>query len=249
MESNKRALYILLILVFTSVVLFCLEKQFLKVAKRGSAISRYEKIPWIDKIRLLVDDFEELVNDKASLRNERFFSYGSAGISLDNSLIDKSIYAGQSAIKVTWNSVETYGGWGKGVGENLDLDAETDYFNFRICIPESKDTVEELSIIIEEDDNDDCKLQQEKDDQWTYTARIAPAPGWQFISIPLKLFSDNNEGGDHIFNVTRKGGIHTLVFSFPEKRKYEAGHSWYFDFIFFSEIKPDFRVLTNRLNQ
>ena len=248
MISNTKALYILLALVLSSVAIFCIEKQFLKSAKRGSTISRYEKIPWIDKIRLLVDDFEELVNDKAALRNERFFSYGGAGIALDSSLLDRSVYAGRSAIKVTWSPGEKYGGWGKGVGENLDLDAETDYFNFRIFIPGDKGDNEDLEIIIEEDDNDDHELQKEKDDQWSYTVKIPPAPGWQFISIPLKLFSDSNEGGDHVFNVTRKGGIHTLLFSFPKPDKYVSGHSWYFDFIFFSETKPNFLATTKGLN-
>lgn len=72
---------------------------------------------------------------------------------------------------------------------------------------------------------------------WVYKLSITPADKWQIISIPLKDFKDSNAGGDSILNVTRKGGLHTIIFSFDQVDKYTPEHKWYFDFICFTNEK------------
>lgn len=233
MESNKKAFTLLLILVFTSLAVFCLEKKFLVAQKRGAGLSSYAKITWLDKILLLVDDFEDMRTD-TSLQQERFFEYGSVKIKLDTARVDAHPLALRAALKVTWNGEAEYGGWGKGVGENIELDVDKDHLNFRIYVPKTNAEDELIKILLEEDDNDDGKLQKDKDDTWFFLTSVHPADEWQLLSIPLKDFKDENEGGDHVFNVTRKGGLHTIIFSLMRSDKYTPASTWYFDFIFFS---------------
>src|SRR5690349_24507026 len=119
MESNKRALMILQLLVLTAVVIFLLEKKFLVYESRGATLSHYEDVSGMDKVLLLVDDFEGLVDAgtgvKADsvLQTSGFFSYGSAKISLDNEHVDKNPLASKTALVVHWNPSDPYGGWGK----------------------------------------------------------------------------------------------------------------------------------------
>lgn len=231
MKTNKKALLALLALVLTTATIFLLEKKFLVAEPRGATLSKYETIPWTDQIILLIDDFEGLKPDSASFVKATIFSFGSSKITTDLSLVDKNPLASLTALKVEWLGKDNFGGWGKGVGANIDLDAATDFFNFRVIVPKSNGNNEIIKIIIQEDDNDDGILQEDKDDFWAYKASIPAKDEWQFISIPLKDFYDDNKGGDGIFNVTKKRGMHNIVFSFEQPDKYTKTCKWYFDFI------------------
>ncbi len=248
MQSNKKAFLILAGLVFTSLLIFCAEKKFLVAEKRGSALGKYEKLPWKEKILLLVEDFEGISADTA-LKNEKFFSYGSVGIRLSDPKEGSDLLSGETTLEVEWKDKEPFGGWGKGVGENLDLDAETAYLNFRIYIPASNGQNDLLKITLEEDDNDNGVLEKEKDDSWSSRVTIPAKDRWQLISIPLKDFTDDSPGGDDKLNISRKGGLHTLIFSFTQPKKYKKGTKWYFDFIFFSSGPiTDSQSLEHNLN-
>jgi hypothetical protein len=237
MESNKRAVIILLTLILSSIIIFFSEKKLLAVSPRGGALSSYEKIPWTDKILLLIEDFEGMNADTTALVKAKFFTFGSAKISLDHLHIDNNLIASKTDLKVEWKGTDSYGGWGKGVGANIDLNPETDYLNFRIYVPKSNGHDETIKITLEEDDNDDGILEKDKDDVWVCKTDITAKNQWQIISIPLKSFTDDNQGGDHIFNITRKGGLHTIIFSFERPDLYTQNHTWYFDFICFSNKK------------
>jgi len=234
--SNKRAVKALLILVLTVLVIFLIEKKFLVIELRGETISHYEKVKWVDNILLLVDDFEGLQGDSA-LGKASFFCFGSAKISIDNSQVDGKPIASKSSLKVEWKGTDNYGGWGKGVGRNINLNTATDYLNFRIYVPKNNGKDEIIRITLEEDDNHDGILQKDKDDSWFYKLNISPKDEWQFISIPLKDFRDGNAGGDGLLNVTKNGGLHTIVFLFEQVEKYTIDYKWYFDFICFSDGK------------
>lgn len=237
MESNKRAIRILLILVLSAVSIFFLEATFLKKELRGETLSKYDKVIWKDKILLLVDDFEGLKGDDAFLKKENFFGYGSVSIGPDSSQNDKNPVALKTSLKAEWNGKEGYGGWGKGIGKNVDLNASTDYLNFRIFIPNTDGYEESMRVTFEEDDNNDGILQQEKDDSWFCQVKFNCTENWAFLSIPLKDFKDGNAGGDSILNVSRKGGLHNMIFAFDQVDKYKVNHKWYFDFICFTNGK------------
>jgi hypothetical protein len=250
MESNKRAFFILAMLFLTAVTIFCAEKKFLKVEKRGTVLSRYEHIKWFDKMILLVEDFEGFTrSDSAILQREAFFSYGSVKISLDTSQVDaNTVTASKTAIKAEWKGAEQFGGWGRGIGINIDLDTATDYLNFRVYVPKGNGNDEVIKVILQEDDVEDGKFKADQDDEWFCNVTIPAKDQWQTISVPLKSFSDGNNGGDGIMNITRRGGLHNIIFSFEQFEKYTANNKWYFDFIFFSNEKLDENAFENNLN-
>ncbi|HWY11741.1 MAG TPA: hypothetical protein VN026_10475 [Bacteroidia bacterium] len=235
--SNKQALKALFTLLLSTVVIFLAETKFLVAEVRGTTLSQYENIRGINKVLLLVEDFEGLKGDSISLQKDRFFSYGSAKITLDSSNTDKALIASKNTLKINWNGKETYGGWGKGVGKNIDLNTETDHLNFRVYIPKTNGDKDIIKIIVQEDDNNDGILQQDKDDSWYYNITLPTSDKWQFISVPLKDFTDGNPGGDGVLNVLRKGGLHNIIFSFEQPEKYTTNSIWYFDFICFTNGK------------
>ncbi len=240
MKSNGRAILTLMLLVIIALLILFLERKFLVVELRGETVSKYEQLAWHDKIIFLVDDFEGLNHaDSVTLLKANFFSFGSTRISIDNKRVDTHPMAATSDFKVEWRSDaanDLFGGWGKGVGANFDLDVNKDYFNFRTFISKTNPN-DTIKILIQEDDNDDGIFQEDKDDVWEYKLPVVGNNQWQFISIPLNKFTDSNTGGDGEFNVTRKRGIHNIIFSFSDKVKHTPGQSWYFDFLCFSSQK------------
>ena len=234
---------ILQLLVLTAVVIFMLEKKFLISETRGATLSHYEDVSGMDKVLLLVDDFEGLTTDgqtKGSdslLKTSGFFDYGSIKVALDMEKVDKNPLASKTALVARWNPSEPYGGWGKGVGANIELNAMTDYLNFRVYNPASNGMDEILKVMLQEDDDENGVLDESKDDKWIHRVTIPAKDQWQTISIPLKDFIHEGEGGDKTFNVTRKGGLHNIIFNFEQPDKYTKDHVWYFDFICFSNEK------------
>ncbi len=224
-------------LVLTSVSIFCLEKKFLVAEIRGETISHYGSIEWADNIVLLIDDFEGLNSDSISVQNAGFFGFGRAKISLDSTHVDKNALSSKTCMQINWSGKDVYAGWGKGVGKNVDLNTNTDYLNFRVYIPKAPSNEEHLLIKLEEDDNSNGILDENKDDSFGYKLTIKPSDKWQIISIPLKDFIDSNPGGDSILNISRKGGLHTIIFGFDQVEKYTPEHKWYFDFICFTNEK------------
>jgi hypothetical protein len=240
MESNKKALMILQLLVFTAVIIFVLEKKFLISESRGATLSHYADFAGISDVLLLVEDFEgfdKSDSTDAQLTSSGFFTYGSIGIGLDTAHVDNHRLASATAIKAHWNTAEAYGGWGKGVGANIELNPQTDYINFRILIPDESLEEDQIRVMLQEDDDEDGQLDEQKDDKWGMIFTVKPSSQWQTISLPLKDFQHEGEGGDGILNINRKGGLHNVIFNFERSDKYPAGFTWYFDFICFTTGK------------
>lgn len=234
-ESNKHAIKILFVLYITAILIFCVERKYLVAQIRGETLGNYGSISWVDQIVLLIDDFEGLSSDSISIQKAGFFGYGRVKISLDSAHVDRNLSASKTCMKIDWSGNDSYAGWGKGVGKNVDLNTETDYLNFRVLVPKGTDTEETLIIRLEEDDNSNGILDETKDDSWGYKLKIKPQDKWQLISIPLTDFTDGNAGGDSTLNISRKGGLHTIIFSFEQVEKYTPEHNWYFDFICFTK--------------
>jgi hypothetical protein len=235
-NADAKALLILLYLILTTATLFFAERKYL-VAQPRSQTSAYENLPWKDKILLLVEDFEKLENDTAVLHKANFFNYGGILLNIDKGKVDHSILSGSTDLKIVWKGgKDGYGGWGKGVGQNIDLDEKKDYITFRFYNPKNNGS-DFVKVIIQEDDNDNGIYQADKDDEWIYKEHVTGKDEWQILSIPLRSFYDNNKGGDGRFNVTSKGGIQNIAFSFEKNDRYAPGRMWYFDFICFTSEK------------
>lgn len=237
-SSNWKAFLMLFALVSASLAIFCAEKIFLVSEARGATLSNYNTLSGMENMFLLIEDFEGFQADSLTPPQKDFFSFGSAKIMLDKSNKDKGKDGPTTSLKVLWSATDKYGGWGKGVGTNVDLDKSADFLNFRVLVPEEAGKKDKIKVILEEDDNDDGILQKDQDDAWAGIAEIPATGKWQTVSIPLTDFKDENPGGDGNLNVTRKGGLHTVIFSFPECEKYKAGREYFFDLIFFSHGKP-----------
>jgi beta-mannanase len=158
-------------------------------------------------------------------------------------------YLGQRYIELSKKGRFTYGGWGKGVGLNVELSQETDHFNFYFqqLIP---DQTIAFKIQLQEDDNENNKYEKEYDDAWIYTVMLGSEHGdagtsWQLISIPLNKFKDENSGGDGKFNIGYKNGkLLCMIISFADSLKTgiktgvpSTNQNWAFDFFCFSKGK------------
>jgi len=240
MESNKKALMILHLLVFTAVTIFLLEKKFLVSEGRGATLSHYSDFAGISDVILLVEDFEGFdtgLNSDSVLKASGFFEYGSIKINLDRSHVDKNPLAAASAIKAVWNPSDPFGGWGKGVGANIELNPQSAFVSFRVLLPEQGLEEDAIRVMLQEDDDEDGVLNEKKDDKWGCLVKIKPSEEWQTISLSLKDFVHEGEGGDGVFNVDRKGGLHNIIFNFERPDQYSEGFTWYFDFICFTNGK------------
>jgi beta-mannanase len=197
------------------------------------------------QLKFLIEDFEGLANGTSDIKDNGIFTYGFINASIESNIFpEKHTYTGTRAIKIVRKGKLTYGGWGKGLGSNLELDQSTDHLNFYVYFPLQpglKTNTTGFKIFLQEDDNADNNFEKEKDDQWAYTATIdncKKGEAWKLVSIPLSQFSDSNPGGDGIFNVSyKKGKLFTVLINFGEKNGINEGQECYFDLLCFSKGK------------
>jgi len=199
------------------------------------------------QLKFLVEDFEGFVDGQTSLQDNGIFNFGYIKASIDSKVHNKpGGYAGQKALKLQRSDKFTYGGWGKGVGLNIQLDEEQDNLNFYVLFPavNSTKTSNAIKIELQEDDNNDNVFQKDKDDSWTYSLTIQNSVGdknenlWELISIQLNKFKDANPGGDGVLNINyRQGKLFTIIISFIGENSFAAKQECYFDFICFSKGK------------
>ena len=131
-----------------------------------------------------------------------------------------------------------FGGWGKGVTLNIELDPTKDNLNFYVYQPEQMELADTIKIELQDDDNGDNSYEKESDDSWTYLQKIESKNTWQLISIPLSKFKDSNSGGDGVFNINYKQGkLLCFIISFMNADHLKTNQTWSFDFICFSEGK------------
>ncbi len=185
------------------------------------------------QLKFVVEDFEGLANGDIDLKQNGLFTYGNIKANV-NSKMDKKNYSGKRCIELNKEGDKTFGGWGKGIGVNIDLDAAVDYINFYVYCNDTNT----IRIELQEDDNGDNNFEKETDDQWVYFQKILNKNQWQLVSIPLNKFKDMNNGGDGVFNVSYKNGkLLCLVFNLNNSENKNATSSWSFDFICFTQGK------------
>jgi beta-mannanase len=182
------------------------------------------------QLKYLIEDFEGLADGNSGLKPNGLFAFGNIDATIKTHNTEKD-YSGSRYIMLLKEGEKDFGGWGKGVGMNMELDYSTDYVNFYINVSQPCN----LKIELQEDDNGDAIYQKEKDDSWINTQKIEGKGEWQLISIPLLQFKDDNAGGDGSFNCTyRDGKLLTIIFSFPANDKNSKSE---FDFLCLSKGK------------
>jgi hypothetical protein len=187
------------------------------------------------QLKFVIEDFEGLDYGANDLKPHGMFVYGNIHAYVDGTMSVKQPYSGERSVKIVKEGPVKYGGWGKGISMNVELDVTKDYLNFYVYSPLSNGATD-LKIEIQDDDNSDNTYSKNFDDTWITTVRLEAKNSWQLISVPLNTFKDNNEGGDDGFNISYKNGkLLALNFSYDEKTK--SNLSWSFDFLCLSQGK------------
>ncbi|MCE9540929.1 MAG: glycoside hydrolase family 26 protein [Bacteroidetes bacterium] len=128
--------------------------------------------------------------------------------------------------------------FGKGISKFIELDAAADYLNFYFYNPLANDTSSKIDITISEDDDKNNIWEDANDDKWKRSITISRSSSWQLISLPLSSFTDNNTGGNGIFDAAftnEAGKIFNIDFNFRKTSLNETGSTTYIDMICFSE--------------
>lgn len=190
----------------------------------------------VAQLKFIVEDFEGLSDGTSDLKANGLFVYGNIKANIESNT-SQLAYSGDKFLKINKEGNLNYGGWGKGISLNVELDTVTDYLNFYVYQPagNSGDT---LKIELQEDDNGDGIYNKEQDDSWICLHTINNQNAWELISIPLTKFKDTNKSGDGIFNINYKEGklltfIIAILDSMPSIAIKEKDLS--FDFICFSK--------------
>jgi len=185
------------------------------------------------QLKFIIEDFEGIDYGPSDLKPNGLFCYGNIKINVDGTRSVQQAYSGERSLWVNKDGPQIFGGWGKGVSVNVELDVRTDYLNFYVYSPVSNGS-SCVKIELQEDDSGDGIYDKNVDDSWILTQKIDPKDSWQLVSIPLSKFKDNNEGGDNGFNVSYKNGkLLSLIFSFDENKSPKL--AWSFDFICLSQ--------------
>lgn len=192
------------------------------------------------QVKLLIDDFEGYTEDPAFLASAGVFTYGSMKATTQKNSLNPEGYAGNSALQISWQGNDRFGGWGKGLGAPVNLDAGSDYLHLFVYSPENTAHVK-LEVLLEEDDNGNGTAEKELDDVWRTEVLLSPANNWQKISISLSAFKDHNAGGDGIFNVNeREGSLLTFIINFPDLSEQKGNKIWHFGYAAISKgLLPD----------
>ncbi|MDF2437916.1 MAG: hypothetical protein K0Q95_2292 [Bacteroidota bacterium] len=139
-------------------------------------------------------------------------------------------------INLTWSA--GVGVFGRSSSRFVELDPNTDNFNFFFYNPVSNNQNATFDVIITEDDNQSYAYELASDDTWKKTISVSGSSGWQFIAIPLKDFVDTNPGGNGIFDAnfsSNKGMLLMTEFRFNRASSGLSNPTFYMDFINFSE--------------
>jgi len=186
------------------------------------------------QLKFVIEDFEGFADGPTDLTPNGVFKFGNRMANIEQEPPGRG-YPGGRFISVTRKSRPAYGGWGKGIGSCIELDASSDHFNFYFRSGAVQKC--DLRIELQEDDNEDDIYKDKEDDSWTYLKSVDAnkTKDWQLVSIPLGDFKDANQGGDHVFNCSyKKGKLLCVVISFMDTLVSSGGSSVSFDFICFS---------------
>lgn len=190
--------------------------------------------PCFSQLKFLIEDFEGFADGTEDLKPNGIFTYGNVKGNIDYRMDGSRAYSGERFLRLYRNGAAEYGGWGKGIGLNMELDVATDYLNFYINVR----NIDSVKIELQEDDNQDNKFSTVMDDSWACTLVIPRKNEWHLISVPLSKFMDSNAGGDKVFNVTYAAGkLMTLIMSFKGSGSSGYDQSGSLDFLCFSKGK------------
>ncbi|MES2284142.1 MAG: Ig-like domain-containing protein [Bacteroidota bacterium] len=193
--------------------------------------------PAFSQLKSVVYDFEGLDIGEADLPEGDYQGFDmKKNVSINP--LGQSQMLGDRVLKLDINWSLGKAQFGKGISKFIELDASADYFNFYFYNPLTNDTTTKLDIVISEDDDRNNVLEDADDDKWKRSIIISRSSSWQLISLPLSSFSDNNTGGNGIFDAAftnQAGKIFNIDFNFYKTFPGETSSITFMDMICFSE--------------
>jgi hypothetical protein len=139
-------------------------------------------------------------------------------------------------LNLTWST--NYGAFGRGISRFVEFDPNADRLNFYFYNPASNNQNAVFDVVIMDDDDYSNSYQLATDDTWKKSMILPVSSVWQYISIPLKDFTDMNSGGNGIFDIAftgNKGMLLTTEFRFTKPFSGASNAVFYLDMINFSE--------------
>jgi len=195
------------------------------------------------QLKFIIEDFEGFANGVQDLHKNGVFDYGNIRSSVQKTKTNSNdpFYIEDRFLTVKKEGKEDYGGWGKGISMNVELDQSKDHLNLYL----QSNVSFPFKITLQEDDDHSNAFEKDKDDEWIFEVPASSYPAWKLLSVPLNEFKDNNNGGDGIFNCTyAEGKLLCFIITF-QKGSVPAGII-NFDFICFSEGQPEEPITGNK---
>lgn len=188
------------------------------------------------QLKSVVYDFDGLNIGQTDLP-EGDFKSGDLNYTVVANPLGEGEMLGDRVLKVdlNWNTGE--GSFGRGISRFIEFNPETDRINFYVYNPSSNGAAPVQLFFTEDDDKNDL-FDYNLDDKWISNVVINPGDSWQLISIPLSSFTDENIGGNGIFDAafTNAGGMTFSVgFTFTKGTTTLNVQTLYLDMICFSE--------------
>src|SRR4051812_41308138 len=118
------------------------------------------------QLKFIIEDFEGFANGTSDLKLNGIYTYGNIKADIEPNTSELA-YSGAKFIKIYKEGNIKFGGWGKGINQNVMLDVNTDHLNFYVYQPASNDT-NTIKIELLDDDNENNAYEKDKDDSWVY---------------------------------------------------------------------------------
>ena len=188
-------------------------------------------------LKSIVYDFDGFDLGATSLP-EGEYKFGDLVYEIAANPLAASDMIGDRVLKVNLNWSAGYGAFGRGISRYVEIDPTQDRFNFYFYNPVKNAQNAVFEFKIADDDNTNNTYETASDDNWKKTFTITPSAGWQLISIPLKDLTDDNTGGNGIFDIafTQNKGMLLLIEMRFNRPTPNAGNAEFFmDMLCFTE--------------
>jgi hypothetical protein len=190
-------------------------------------------------LKSVIHDFEGLDIGQTQMP-DGIYRYGDLSCRVAANPLGYTGMTGDRSAELTITWAAGYAAFGRGITRYIEINPRLDQLNFYFYNPSSNSADARMNVIITEDDNNDGNFDHTADDSWIHPLVAGRAPGWQMFSLRLADFTDENAGGNGIFDAAytnAAGKIFKVEFRFSRGSPSETSARYFIDMICFSEGK------------